>query len=202
MTCAPPIVPSTTPSAVGEPDVGESPQPASAPVWFAFCPRCGSPLLTREAAGRPRRACPDCGYVHFTDPKVGVGVLVVDDGRLLLVRRAVEPERGKWSLPAGYLDHGEDPRATAAREALEETGLTVAIEGLLDVFYNPPGRGGASIFILYRARRLAGEPTAGDDADDARFFPLDALPDLAFPSTRAAIARLRSGTTDFTDFTD
>ena len=74
---------------------------------------------------------------------------------------------------------------------IRDRGLTVVIEGLLDVFYNPPGRGGASIFILYRARRVAGEPTAGDDADEARFFPLDALPDLAFASTRAAIARLR-----------
>ncbi len=140
---------------------------------------------------RPRRVCPACGYVHFTDPKVGVGVLVVEDDRVLLVRRGVEPERGKWSLPAGFLDQGEDPRQTAAREALEEVGLTVAVEELLDVFHNPPGRGGASIFILYRARRLAGEPAPGDDADDARFFPLDALPELAFASTRAAIALLR-----------
>jgi len=140
---------------------------------------------------RPRRVCPACGYVHFTDPKVGVGVLVVEGDRVLLVRRGVAPERGKWGLPAGFLDQGEDPRATAAREALEEVGLTVAVEELLDVFHNPPGRGGASIFILYRARRLAGEPTPGDDADDARFFPLDALPELAFASTRAAIARLR-----------
>lgn len=139
---------------------------------------------------RPRRVCPACGYVHFTDPKVGVGVLVVEGGRVLLVRRGVAPERGKWSLPAGFLDQGEDPRATAAREALEEVGLTVAVEELLDVFHNPPGRGGASIFILYRARRLAGEPTPGDDADDARFFPFDALPELAFASTRAAIDRL------------
>lgn len=119
-----------------------------------------------------------------------MGVLVVEDGRLLLVRRAIEPERGKWSLPAGFLDQGEDPRATAEREALEETGVTVAVEGVFDVFFNPPGRGGASVFILYRARRIAGEPAAGDDADDARFFPLDALPELAFASTRAAIARL------------
>ncbi len=116
-------------------------------------------------------------------------MLVVEDDRLLLVRRGVEPERGKWSLPAGFLDQGEDPRQTAAREALEEAGLTVVVEGLVDVFYNPPGRG-ASIFILYRARRVAGEPTPGDDADDARFFTLDALPELAFASTRAAIARL------------
>ncbi len=178
------------------------PQPNSAPAWLAFCPRCAAPLATRRVDGRPRRACPACGYVHFTDPKVGVGVLVVEDGRVLLVRRAVEPERGKWGLPAGYVDHGEDPAATAAREALEETGLTVAIEGLLDVFYNPPGRGGASIFILYRARRVAGEPTAGDDADEASFFPLDALPDLAFASTRAAIERMKRESTDYTDFTD
>ncbi len=140
---------------------------------------------------RPRRVCPACGYVHFTDPKVGVGVLVVEGDRVLLVRRGVEPERGKWGLPAGFLDKGADPRKTAARAALEEAGLTVAVEELLDVFHNPPGRGGASIFILYRARRLAGEPAPGDDADDARFFALDALPELAFASTRAAIARLR-----------
>lgn len=142
---------------------------------------------------RPRRACPSCGYIHYTDPKVGVGVLVVESGRLLLVRRAREPERGKWSLPAGFVDHGEDPRQTAAREALEEAGLTIVVEGLIDVFYNPPGLGGASIFILYRARRLSGRPIAGDDADDAAFFSLDRLPELAFASTRVAIDRLRSG---------
>jgi len=186
---------------VAAPSVSE-PQPDSAPDWFAFCPRCATPLVTRRVFGRPRRACPACRFVHFTDPKVGVGVLVVEDSRVLLVRRAVEPERGKWGLPAGYLDHGEDPGATAAREALEETGLTVVIEGLLDVIYNPPGRGGASIFILYRARRVAGDVTPGDDADDARFFPLDALPDLAFASTHAAITLLKKETTDYADFTD
>ncbi len=178
------------------------PNPNPAPDWFAYCPRCATSLITRGVAGRPRRACPACGYVYFTDPKVGVGVLVVEGDQVLLIQRAVEPERGKWSLPAGYLDHGEDPAETAAREALEETGLTVAIEELLDVYYNPPGRGGASLFILYRARRVAGDLQAADDADDARFFPLDALPDLAFPSTYAAIERMKKGTTDYTDFTD
>lgn len=160
---------------------------------MAYCPRCGAALETRVVGDRPRRACSTCGYVHYTDPKVGVGVLVVEDGEVLLVRRAVEPARGLWSLPAGFLDQGEDPRATAAREALEEAGLTVVVEDLIDVFYNPPGSGGASIFILYRARRHSGEPTPGDDADDARFFPLTLLPDLAFASTRAAVTRLLKG---------
>ena len=171
--------------------------PESAPAWFAYCPRCAAALETRPVDGRPRRVCPACGYVHFTDPKVGVGVLVVEAGRLLLVRRAIEPERGKWSLPAGFLDQGEDPRATAARETLEETGLVVVVGELVDVFYNPPGRGGASIFLLYRAQLAGGPPAgqsarAGDDADAAGFFDLDALPELAFASTRAAIARLRA----------
>lgn len=163
---------------------------ASAPEWFAFCPRCGSPMLTRQVADKPRRVCPACRYVYFTDPKVGVGVAVVEDGRLLLIKRAMNPERGKWSLPAGFIDQGEDPKDAAAREALEETGLIVRIEHVLDVFHNPPGAGGASVFILYRAQIIGGELAAADDAADAGFFALDQLPELAFASTKAAVARL------------
>jgi ADP-ribose pyrophosphatase YjhB (NUDIX family) len=156
-----------------------------------YCPRCATPLETREVSGKARRACPSCGFVYFTDPKVGVGVLVVNNGRVLLVRRTMDPERGKWSLPSGYLDQGEDPRETAVRETLEETNLHVTIERLLGVYHNPPAQGGASIFILYQARLLAGEPQAGDDADAVGFFALDELPELAFTSTFEAITQLR-----------
>jgi ADP-ribose pyrophosphatase YjhB (NUDIX family) len=144
-------------------------------------------MVTRQVAGRPRRACSACDYVHFTDPKVGVGALVTQDNKVLLVRRKMEPERGRWSIPAGFLDHGEDPQETAEREVYEETGLYVRIVSLLDVLTNPPGKGGASIFILYRAELLGGEMIAGDDADAVGFFPLDDLPELAFASTLAAI---------------
>ncbi len=147
-------------------------------------------MVTREYSGKPRRTCPACGFIHFTDPKVGVGVLVQQEGKILLVRRTMKPEIGKWSIPAGYLDHGEDPEETAVRETLEETNLQVEISGLLDVYHNPPQEGGASIFILYRARLLGGRLQAGDDADDARFFTLEQLPELAFASTRAAIRLL------------
>ena len=164
----------------------------SAPEKIVFCARCGHALTTRPVMDKPRRVCPACNYVHFTDPKVGVGVLVVENGKILLVRRVMNPERGKWSIPAGYLDQGEDPQATAVREALEETGLEVAIEGLVDVYHNPPGQGGASIFILYRARRLGGALRPGDDADGVDFFNLDALPELAFTSTHAAIRLLKT----------
>lgn len=155
-----------------------------------FCPRCASPLITRQVGDRPRRACPACGYVHFTDPKVGVGVLVIRDDKILLVRRAVQPEIGKWSLPAGFLDRGEDPREVAIREAREETGLSVRIHSLVDVYFNPPNpQGGASIFILYSAEVIGGQVIAGDDVDQVGFFSSQALPELAFASTRDAINR-------------
>jgi len=147
-------------------------------------------MITRMVTDKPRRACPTCGYIHFTDPKVGVGVLVIEDGKVLLVRRAMNPERGKWSIPAGFLDRGEDPKMTAVREALEETGLKVAIDDLVDVYYNPPQQGGASIFVLYSARLLGGVMQAGDDADAVGFFGLDEMPVLAFASTRDAINQI------------
>lgn len=166
---------------------------SSAPSHIVYCPNCATALETRLVADKPRRACPNCDYIHFTDPKVGVGVLVIEDGKVLLVRRAMEPEVGKWSLPAGYLDYGEDPKKTAVREVLEETNIEVEISDLLDVYFNAEAvdQGGASVFILYIARFHGGEIQAGDDADDAAFFPPDKLPELAFASTIDAIRRWR-----------
>lgn len=161
----------------------------TAPDHIQFCVRCGAPMATRLVGDKLRRACTACDSVHFTDPKVGVFVLD-GAGRVLLVRRVMNPERGKWSIPAGFLDQGEDPAETAVREAHEETGLEVVIDGLVDVYHNPPGEGGASIFILYRAHTVGGTLQAGDDADGAGFFARDALPELAFISTRDSIQRL------------
>lgn len=147
-------------------------------------------MITRLAGDRPRRVCPSCNYVHYTDPKVGVGALVTQAQKVLLVKRRMEPERGKWSIPAGFLDQGENPRETAEREVYEETGLEVRAADLIEVFTNPAQRGGASIFILYRAELLGGEMAAGDDAGDVGFFSLDDLPELAFASTQSAIRAL------------
>ena len=146
-------------------------------------------MISRPVGDKTRRACPECGHIHFTDPKVGVGVMVLDGDKVLLIKRSMRPNRGKWSLPAGFLDYGEDPQETAAREVLEETNLQVAIAGLVGVYYNADvlERGGASIFILYRANLVGGELKAGDDAAEAAFFGPDELPDLAFDSTRDAV---------------
>ena len=165
--------------------------PNPAPADIKFCSRCGAAMVTAQRGDRPRRVCPACGHVHFTDPKVGVGTVVLHEGKLLLVRRTMNPERGKWSLPAGFLDAGEEPAVTAKRETHEETGLEIAITGLIDVYFNPPRPdGGASIFILYEGQLLGGQLQAGDDADDARFFGPDELPELAFASTQAMVSRI------------
>ncbi len=162
----------------------------SAPLEIKFCSHCGAEMGSRVVGDKLRRACKQCGFVYFTDPKVGVGVFVQKEGKVLLIQRAVLPQKGKWSVPAGFVDRGEDPRKTAVREVYEETNLHVEIGGLIDVFFNPDSGGSASIFILYQANLLGGELRAGDDAHDARFFAPDALPELAFAHTRQTIAAL------------
>lgn len=122
------------------------------------------------------------------DPKVAVGVAVFRDDKLLLVRRVMEPFRGRWSLPGGYLDLGEQPRAAAAREALEEAGVEVSVGAVIDVFANPLSEGGA-VFVLFDATWSSGSPTPGDDADAAAFFGRDEVPPLAFASTEDVVRR-------------
>lgn len=160
-------------------------------ISAVFCTACAARL---DTSGQ-HPVCTGCGRTHFRDPKVGVGVVVHDEqGRLLLVQRSVGPGRGLWALPAGFVDADEDPRRAAAREAFEETGLRVEVGAVVDV-YPTPGPGGASFFLAFEARVVAGTLAAADDALDAGFFGPDELPELAFESTRDAARRAleRSG---------
>lgn len=141
--------------------------------------------------GAERAVCPDCGWIHFADPKVAAAVLVLADELVLLDRRINEPQRGMWSLPAGFVDAYEDPARAAERECLEETGLVVHVTGLLDVIAGREHPRGADILIVYTAEVLSGTLQPNDDADDAGFFPLDQLPPLAFESTRRLLERVR-----------
>jgi len=152
-----------------------------------FCPRCGAALEQRHCFGGLRPCCPACGYVHFYDPKVAAAVFIQREGRILLIKRAVEPERGKWALPAGYVDALEDPRVAAVREVQEETGLEVRLTGLLDVFYSQR-RPGASIIIVYAAEVIGGDLRPQDDAADVAWCSPDDLPELAFDSTRELVS--------------
>ena len=157
-----------------------------------YCPQCGGPLTDREVYDRVRRYCPACHRTVFRDPKVAAGVVVVREGQVLLVRRGAGAARGRWSIPAGFVEYDEDPATTAVRECREETGLEVVLTGLLDVIPGERVTGEASFIIVYQGRVEGGQPRAGDDATQVAFFPLDDLPPLAFASTRRALERWRA----------
>jgi ADP-ribose pyrophosphatase YjhB (NUDIX family) len=145
-------------------------------------------LETRPASGQPRAVCPDCGWIHFEDPKVAAAVLVEHEGKVLLTQRNGEPFRGMWSLPAGFVDAREDPERAAERECLEETGLVVRVTGLLELINGREHENGADMVLIYTAELVGGELHAGDDADAAAFFGRTELPPLAFRSTKKILS--------------
>ncbi len=106
-----------------------------------FCPRCGTELIERLHTGKVRPACSTCGWVYFPDPKVAVAVLIRKNDQVLFVQRRYDPQKGRWTLPSGFVDAGEDPKVAVQRECLEETGLVIGEIRLLDVIFgqeHPP----------------------------------------------------------------
>jgi ADP-ribose pyrophosphatase YjhB (NUDIX family) len=152
-----------------------------------YCPYCGVPVDRRILFGADRAVCPQCGWIHFEDPKVAAGVLVEQDGKILLVQRNNEPSRGLWTFPAGFINAHEDPAEAAARECLEETGLQVLVTGLAALVSGREHPRGADFVLVYFARITGGQLIPGDDAEQAVFFPRNALPPLAFRATRVAL---------------
>jgi ADP-ribose pyrophosphatase YjhB (NUDIX family) len=155
-----------------------------------FCILCGTRVNQEEKFGRLRPVCPSCGWIYFTDPKVAAAVVIIQNGRVLLTRRINEPFQGYWTLPAGFMDAGENPEETARRECLEETGLQVKITGLADLISGREHQHGADLVIVYEAEITGGILQAGDDADQVAFFPLNDLPALAFAATQKTLQKL------------
>jgi ADP-ribose pyrophosphatase YjhB (NUDIX family) len=142
-----------------------------------------------DGDNRPRLVCDSCGFVSYENPKVVVGSVCTVDDRILLCRRAIEPRRGYWTLPAGYLETHETTMAGAMREALEEACAAIEIDGLLAV-YNIPRI--SQVQVIYRARLLS-EVSAGPESEEVGLFRWDEIPwdDLAFPSVRWALHHYR-----------
>jgi len=158
---------------------------------YRFCPVCGSTLEARvlKVTEPKRLVCTSttCGFIFYLDPKIAVGTIIrVDEERIVLVRRAIEPGYGKWVFPGGYVDRGEEIQLAAIREAREESGLDVQIDRLINI-YSYPGR--APIVVVYAATRVGGELAVDDEGLEARAFEPDAIPweELAFRSTREAL---------------
>jgi 8-oxo-dGTP diphosphatase len=151
---------------------------------WRFCPRCASELDRAHAPARVE--CPACGFVGYANSSPCVSGVVEDAGRVLLARRAIEPYRGMWDTPGGYLEEGEHPLDGLRRELLEETGLTVEPVVFLGAFvdwYGDAPDANATLNLVWTARVVAGEPAPADDVDELRWFAPAELPpesELAF----------------------
>lgn len=141
-----------------------------------FCASCGTPLEWREFEHKQRPYCPQCRQVHYAQLKVGVGGLIEQDGRLLLLQRTHAPFEHCWNLPAGYAEIDESPLQTAVREVCEETGLRVGVEGLIDVYFFADDPRGNGILIVYRCRSVGGELTATAEGANPTFFAARDIP--------------------------
>jgi 8-oxo-dGTP diphosphatase len=175
---------------------------------YRFCPVCAGTLGKRLLKpGEPERlVCSTCGFVFYLDPKVAVGTIIrleaptsttgagAQPDRVVLVRRAIEPGFGRWVFPGGYVDRGEPIEIAAVREAREESGLDVRLEGLVNL-YSYAGR--APIIIVYAATAIGGTLCADDECSEARLFGMDEIPwdELAFRSTREALRDYFTGRT-------
>ncbi len=166
-----------------------------APMSFdpTFCPRCATALEPRPEHGVVRPTCPRCAFIWYRNPVPAAGVLIVDEGRVLLVKRKFDPRAGQWCIPAGFMESGETPEHTAVRELEEETGLVGELTGLFHVYAGFDDPRVRAVLILYTARVAGGMLVPGDDAIEAAWFALDALPeDIAFEAHRRALAELRA----------
>jgi ADP-ribose pyrophosphatase YjhB (NUDIX family) len=138
---------------------------------------------------RERRVCQTCGFIDYVNPRIVTGVVAHQAGRILLCRRAIEPRKGFWTLPAGFLELGESVEEGALREAREEARAELELEGLLAV-YSIPRIGQVQVF--YRAR-LTNTPEPGPESLEVMLAGWDEIPwkDLAFPSVRWALDHYR-----------
>jgi len=160
---------------------------------YRFCPYCATPLRPVTKGGRDRMACPQCGFIHYRNPTVGVAVVLLDGGRILLGRRSPDSSYpGAWCIPCGHVEWDEDIREAARRECREETGLVVRVGDVAAVhsnFHNPAQH---TVGVWFFCEITGGEMRAGDDLDRVAWFPLDDLPhSLAFPTDELVLNQLR-----------
>jgi 8-oxo-dGTP diphosphatase len=162
---------------------------------YKFCPRCGGVLEHRiiKSSEPERLVCTSCGFIFYLDPKIAVGTIIRStDDRLVLVRRAIEPGYGKWVFPGGYVDRGEPLTHAAIREAREECGLDIRLDGLVNI-YSYAGR--APVIVVYAATAIGGSLCTDEECIETAEFEPVAIPwtELAFRSTEEGLRDYLAG---------
>lgn len=159
---------------------------------YRYCPSCGAPISSRTVGGRERAACERCDRVYYHNPVAAAAAVLLDGDRILLARRDSSQFRGRWYIPAGFVEADETVEAAAIREAKEETGLDVEIIELLAAHsgFEVPGRPVVGVYFLVRI--VGGNMQPGSDVDRLEYYPLDAVPDLPFEGDRVVVELIRS----------
>lgn len=158
------------------------------PDAFRICPLCGGSLETRNLKpGQPDRlVCEVCKTPLYLDPKLVACSIVEMDGSIVLLRRGIQPRKGFWVMPGGFVDRGETVQAAALRETEEECGLRTRIKDLMGVYSYP---GEIVVVVVYTTEPVSGNLVVGDETTEARLVRPEEIPwgDLAFPSTLDAL---------------
>ena len=172
-----------------------------------FCPRCGGPLALRVNGGRERPHCgaAGCGYIFFGEFSIGCGGVVIRDGRALLIQRGINPGRGSWQIPGGYVEADEEVAEAVVRECSEEAGVTAEVVDVLGFRHSIGGQGSiggpsTNIYVVFRLRPVAGEPVSdGEETLAAGYFTLEEIKamDRVQSLSRWAIQRALQGGTGF-----
>lgn len=144
-----------------------------------------------EGDNRERLLCPDCGFIQYENPLIVAGAVIVEDDKVLLCRRSIEPRRGFWTIPAGYMELNETVEEAASREAWEEACAEIRIDGLLGVYTIPRI---SQVQLIYAAHLAKPGFAPGEESLEVAFFDWDAIPrdDIAFPSVHWALEHRRS----------
>ena len=158
-----------------------------------FCSNCGATVALKTPPGDhlPRYVCESCGIVHYENPRLVLGCVPVWEDRILLCRRAIEPRRGYWTVPAGFMENGESLAQAAARECQEEANATVEIGSLLAVVSVVHAH---QVHVMFRARLLQPEFSAGPESEEVGLYREEDVPwgDIAFPSGEFTLRRFFS----------
>jgi len=143
---------------------------------MGYCYDCGAQLTWQLIENRHREICPHCGWVYYPQLKVSAAAMVIQDGRLLLIRRATAPWQGCWYLPAGYVEADEDPKRAAERELWEETGLQAQCNTLHGAYFFDDDPRGNGLLLVYHSHLTGGGLNLNGEADRAGFFKAADLP--------------------------
>ena len=153
-----------------------------------YCPYCSHKLVRKQLEGRRRLFCPNCEKIYYENPTPVVAMVVKDDnGRILLIKRKIDPCKGKWALPSGFMELEESPVQSALRELKEETGINGKVKRLIGVYSNNSKLHGYLVTIIYEVEISGGILCAGDDAEEAVFYEIDKMPKIVFKSHFQAV---------------